>query len=159
MVHVGWSSPFSWVPLINNSLIEPLAKLSCVQEGIRPGALTKEQMPISEKNVSVVAHEEILLVNDNVFPRHAEVRCIKSRLYYCQLRELKSHDNIWQAAGHMGRSRLPFPQKGAWFCAAESGIHTRKAGGAQLSCAVWWLLSHLSAHLQGDQAPFEQGAA
>lgn len=96
---------------MNNSLIEPLAKLSCVQEGIRPGALTKEQMPISEKNVSVVAREEIL--NDNVFPRHAEVRCIKSRLHYCQLRELNSHDNTWQAAGHMGRSRLSFPQEGA----------------------------------------------
>lgn len=30
--------------LIDNRLIEPLAKLSCVQENNRPGALTKEQM-------------------------------------------------------------------------------------------------------------------
>lgn len=92
-------------------------------------------------------------------PRHAEVRCVKSWLHYCQLRELGSHDNTWQAAGHMGWSRLPLPQEGAGFYAVESSIHTRKVGsGATVQrCAVWLFPFHLSVHLQSDQAPWVMG--
>lgn len=77
------------------------------------------------------------------FPRHDEVRYIKSWWHYCHLRKLDSHGNTWQAAGQMGWPTL-LPQEGAWLCAAENGIHTRKGSAATAQRdRVWRFLIRL----------------
>lgn len=67
MAHVRQSSYFSWMSLTNSILTEPLAKLSCVQgRKHQTGSFNpRTDAKVSQKNVSIGAHKEIL--NTNTF--------------------------------------------------------------------------------------------
>lgn len=129
MVHVRGSSHFSWMSLTHYSLIEPLAKLSWAwKRKHQTGSFNpRTDARFSQKNVSSGAHKEILITM--WFPRLKDVRCIEPLLHYCHLREPGSHDNTWQAAGHMGMIQISSSPGGSMLLYGWE-LHSHRKGGS-----------------------------